>query len=402
MPSEETLVLKLSCPLVHPGVCVTDDADTYESLDAIAIGIEHQVKKPMKNTIFRFISKDGAASSTGCTEVFAWFAHHRQRRAAIYISHVFVKMVRRGDSGLEFEKDVNMDSFMFLTPYALAKIFVSSKWKEIACHEVHLIREPGPFKIASMGSDRNIYPHAFKRPYTDPLAGLKCKGGGEKTGKSPGLKIIHPRQFLVREDSEDCSSGSDDGLAVKKKVGKKYSLIREKVPPPDEGDTHAKTHNDDDTVLSTLVAKVKAKSGIVDSSKSAATLETTPTPTAAAKAEPTSKKKHGKTWGPFWIAEIRKHDGSIIGWGATCKRHHNVTDTTTIECKKQITMGKKRTADECRRLCKAWLVMGLIIDDADVDGRRKHVFDTDLDSLQETEEESEDTMRTICGICDPN
>ena len=39
--------MKLSCPLVHPGICVTDDAEIYASLEDISIGIEHEIKKSM-------------------------------------------------------------------------------------------------------------------------------------------------------------------------------------------------------------------------------------------------------------------------------------------------------------------------------------------------------------------
>lgn len=77
------------------------------------------------------------------------------------------------------------------------------------------------------------------------------------------------------------------------------------------------------------------------------------------------KQKRGMSWGPFSIAPVsrRNNDGTftLLGYGCVCGRHRNVNDS--IECKKQLCMGKSLSADECRVRLKLWLLEGVQLDD---------------------------------------
>ena len=64
-------------------------------------------------------------------------------------------------------------------------------------------------------------------------------------------------------------------------------------------------------------------------------------------------------FGRFSISEIHRK-GVLVGWGATCKAHHNVSNC--YECKKQLA-DSHFTPDELRLAVKRWLVLGLEIPD---------------------------------------
>lgn len=80
-------------------------------------------------------------------------------------------------------------------------------------------------------------------------------------------------------------------------------------------------------------------------------------------------------WGPFQLAAV--FSGSKqIGWGATCRRHTNLTDLPSDPaCKKQITFGREKLSDsECRKRLKRWLLLGVAIDtEATHTARADHV-----------------------------
>ena len=67
--------------------------------------------------------------------------------------------------------------------------------------------------------------------------------------------------------------------------------------------------------------------------------------------------------------------GTRIGWGATCKRHHNLCDAKGTQCKKQLPYGKllPLTDTQCVTLLKQWLLEGFQICTTDSDCRSDHV-----------------------------
>ena len=71
-------------------------------------------------------------------------------------------------------------------------------------------------------------------------------------------------------------------------------------------------------------------------------------------------------FGQFSLAPVTRYiDGQRIqiGWGANCGKHHNHDDGPGDRCQKQITYGKdgpnQLTDQECKRLAKAWLMLGV-------------------------------------------
>ena len=82
-------------------------------------------------------------------------------------------------------------------------------------------------------------------------------------------------------------------------------------------------------------------------------------------------------WGlPGWeIAILRRH-GEQIGWAASCRCHHDATDTNDNVCGKQLTYGigaNALTDAEIIRRLKQWLLKGVAIERGDPTGRTKHV-----------------------------
>jgi hypothetical protein len=100
---------------------------------------------------------------------------------------------------------------------------------------------------------------------------------------------------------------------------------------------------------------------------------------------PAVPKPHGKrelvqeTWGPFGLSpltRIVRGERVVFGWGATCRKHHNVGDKLGTQCKKQISQGQGADAlsdDECKRLAKCWLLLGRDISDDGPRAREVHL-----------------------------
>ena len=83
------------------------------------------------------------------------------------------------------------------------------------------------------------------------------------------------------------------------------------------------------------------------------------------------RELRGLAWGrPGWhIAEVHRA-GELVGWGATCGHHKDAGCDLT--CKKQVNMGATLSIEQCRRLVKLWLVMGMhLLDSSTV--RATHV-----------------------------
>ena len=80
-----------------------------------------------------------------------------------------------------------------------------------------------------------------------------------------------------------------------------------------------------------------------------------------------------------------------IGWGGTCKKHINDSDSAGACCKKQILFGKKHPLDydECRRHGKAWLLAGVEIDPTLPEARTDHLRINSRTELYVPEDEAE-------------
>ena len=88
----------------------------------------------------------------------------------------------------------------------------------------------------------------------------------------------------------------------------------------------------------------------------------------------------------------------VIGWGATCGRHHNDATDETV-CKKQVPYkdrhGYQVSDDDCRRMAKHWLVQGLMLEETAEGPRSAHlsINPRGLDSV------AEDTLDEIFATC---
>ena len=70
------------------------------------------------------------------------------------------------------------------------------------------------------------------------------------------------------------------------------------------------------------------------------------------------------------MSTIWRH-GVHIGYGGNCGMHHNIWQAH-LPCKRSFTFAGN-TPDECRRICKQWLLMGHSISDTS-DSRDKHAY----------------------------
>ena len=74
------------------------------------------------------------------------------------------------------------------------------------------------------------------------------------------------------------------------------------------------------------------------------------------------RQPRGDHWGHrSWRVFKVYNEGAHCGWGATCACHtEGPHDTAT--CKKQILIGNRRNSDQCRTLCKNWLILGWMME----------------------------------------
>jgi hypothetical protein len=89
------------------------------------------------------------------------------------------------------------------------------------------------------------------------------------------------------------------------------------------------------------------------------------------------RESESEPWGPFSLAPLKRQvDGVKVqfGWGATCRRHTDLTDKPGTVCQKQVTdLSGALTLTECKRLVKCWLLLGEGIDNSLSDARTQHV-----------------------------
>ena len=105
-------------------------------------------------------------------------------------------------------------------------------------------------------------------------------------------------------------------------------------------------------------------------------------------------QQRAEPWGPFSISKIvRSRDGQVTGWGAICGFHcdHGMEGeaASKTQCKKAFSCGT-RSREECVRLLKRWLLLGLMQQDEWPAHRRRtsHVH-LPLHRLQEGPSERE-------------
>ena len=69
-----------------------------------------------------------------------------------------------------------------------------------------------------------------------------------------------------------------------------------------------------------------------------------------------------------------KRGGDFIGWGITCRRHHNQgEDSQKLPCKRQLTYGAAKLSDaEVIIRLKRWVIKGYDIPVSDTAGRTGH------------------------------
>ena len=89
-------------------------------------------------------------------------------------------------------------------------------------------------------------------------------------------------------------------------------------------------------------------------------------------------RKH--PWGPWTLSEVWAA-GRHTGWGANCNCHFG----SHLACKKNLAGGDDLNL--ARRLCKAWLLMGLRILPCSPTGREDHVYITRADIVDRSEDE---------------
>ena len=80
------------------------------------------------------------------------------------------------------------------------------------------------------------------------------------------------------------------------------------------------------------------------------------------------KESRIEAFGPFSVSKIFVK-GVHRGWGGNCGRHWD--SNSSLGCKKSFTSPDPACFDECHRLAKAWLLMGLDIEA--FNGRLSHV-----------------------------
>ena len=117
------------------------------------------------------------------------------------------------------------------------------------------------------------------------------------------------------------------------------------------------------------------------------------------KRKPRSKgNDRSEPWGPYTIAPIvRTFDDVQIGWGAVCSNHTDLDHS--LECKKQIGLHlgqpNEISVAEGRRLIKAWLMLGTVIDEHHPTPRTEHVFKTDPRTRRYSEAELDDLVKLL-------
>jgi hypothetical protein len=113
-----------------------------------------------------------------------------------------------------------------------------------------------------------------------------------------------------------------------------------------------------------------------------------------------ARKVRGIEWGCFSIAPIFR-DSIKTGFGATCKLHHNDTESAATVCKKTLSLGDDLSDAQAILYLKRWLLLGLDMKDQgsayarwdhrDVDARRDcaaGVAPGDLDQVLATKWEA--------------
>ena len=87
-------------------------------------------------------------------------------------------------------------------------------------------------------------------------------------------------------------------------------------------------------------------------------------------------------FGPFSLSKIVSK-GVHVGWGANCGRHWDAR--SALACKRQLRcLGgvTEEKLDECNRLCKQWLLLGLDVPPSGTGGKRAHLKDIRREDIE--------------------
>lgn len=208
-------------------------------------------------------------------------------------------------------------------------------------------------------------------------------GSSDSKGAASGAASV-PGKHLAAckgKGDVDTSSGSefelDDDLGIEARYAEvlKEFLV---LPPPKLPPEIKRPSNKPPSVAI-------AESGAASSSSAAAPLEEHP-PDLAARGARAGRQFDSEPWGPFSLSPLFRNIGGDrvqFGWGANCYRpdschhHRNEDDLADARCQKQVTYGvpgrTQLTDSDCKRLAKAWLILGSTVDGSASDARTQHV-----------------------------
>ena len=220
------LAIGVACHDLHPGLCVSADADIYAQCIVVAKYIEAHFVKALKGRFHLLHGFDPGGDLIW--NEYVYFAHLRRRGRTVPTTHMFSSATLHDRTLVMREKEDKPESFEWKTPWVLAKSVVAWKCIRLAASQVHLARtvsERGRWRVVddhltvSVADDVEVWPTppVKARPPVDPDAAdidrVARAGPKPPKKKKQGIRFILPGAEPRRVEFSSSSSNSDDGGA---------------------------------------------------------------------------------------------------------------------------------------------------------------------------------------------
>ena len=225
---------------------------------------------------------------------------------------------------------------------------------------------------------------AFIRTLREALGGLDTQPWrAPLPSNRPRVSKAVPKTRKLEENGSEPGSEIEDEWAINSLESKLGRILREarvKRKPSARGRKRKRLGvsrgkrkiavSKEPVVSKSLSSSSKAPAPPDVLPKSSSSSSTIPDPPV-----PVVKEAVAQQWGraKWKLSRLKKG-----GFGATCLCHTNIANQ--YKCKKEISR-HGYTNDECRVLCKQWLLEGLALLDTDPCGQSSHVHDYDVGRL---------------------
>jgi hypothetical protein len=348
IPREKFFDIHLCCLEMHPGLCMSEDADVYQNSIMLARSLENCLHNSL---LYKLILLKDADTNRG--KMF-FISRVRRRQTFYQVTHVLAACERQSDGTWMLKSREDSLGWDFRTLWTVAKTILRQGWPRINAVELTWTSHRNGTMSVSNNAVHcwEVWPSIFKRPKAERDDGPQVYDAEKKapTARRGGVRVKGPTGTSDVEhhvDGEDGDHSEDEDSTYDIDIEPEH--IAPAVPP-------APLAPGPPAPVPVPAAPEPEENP--DGAAAAASDDPPPPPRWRC---PPGERSY--TWGRgHKIAKIVR-DEVQVGWGLTCGyKHRDVAGLATTACKIQLTYGSGDGAlhdDECLLRLKRWAQVDL-------------------------------------------